>query len=103
MKNEDFELILQDKLTKIEKILAGKAKEYSHGMDRLHNFKVAARMKNETPIKACWGIAIKHLVSVDDLVNNRLESTEEMVDEKCIDMINYLLLLIALFHERRGE
>lgn len=99
MKAEDFEIILEERLKQIKEVLGNKAKEYAHGGDRLHNFKVAARIDNETPAKALWGMAKKHIVSVMDLINGDLEPTHEMINEKCMDMINYLILLEAILKE----
>ena len=99
MLNTEFEKILQDRLNKIESVLSNKAKEYAQQGDRLFNFKVAANINRTTPEKALWGMATKHLVSVIDLVEGRLPATKENVNEKCGDMINYLILLTAIFEE----
>ena len=100
MKTSDFQIILDKRLSKIESVLGNKAREYSFGDDRLHNFSVAARIKGETKAKALWGMAAKHLVSVVDLVEGRLKPTEAMVDEKIGDLINYLILLEAVLKEK---
>ena len=96
---EQFNEILEKRILSIKSILGNKAKEYAMGGDRLHNFKVAARVKNESPEKALWGMAIKHLVCIIDMVDGELEATAPMVDEKIGDMINYLILLEALMKE----
>jgi len=101
MKTAEFDVILQARLQKIREILGNKAEEYALNGDRLHNFKVAARMKGETPAKDLWGMAAKHLVSVEDLVEGRLFASEKMVDEKIGDFINYLILLEAVFKEKK--
>ena len=95
----EFEKILSARISSIKSVLGNKAKEYAMEGDRLHNFKVAARVKNETPEKALWGMAVKHLVCIIDMVDGKLESTIPMVDEKVGDMINYLILLEALMKE----
>lgn len=100
MNTKTFNDILLKRLEKINNTLAAKSKEYAHGDERLHNFKTAARIKGETPAQALWGMAVKHLVSVDDLVQGRLEPTAKMVDEKVGDMINYLILLEAVLLEK---
>ena len=97
---EQFEVILEERLLTIKGVLGMKAKEYALGGDRLHNFKVAARIKDETPAKALWGMALKHLVSVTDLIEGCLQPTEAMVNEKIGDMINYLILLEAILKEK---
>jgi len=101
MKTIEFESILAKRLSSIATTLGSKAKEYAQDDDRLYNFKVAARINNETPAKALWGMATKHLVSVTDLVNAKLDNKTGMVDEKIGDMINYLILLEAILKEEK--
>lgn len=96
-----FEDLLKRRLEKIEAVLGTKAKEYAMGGDRLHNFKTAAAMGQTTPEKALWGMAMKHLVSVTDLIEGRLKNTEAMADEKIGDLINYLILLEAVLNDQR--
>lgn len=98
----EFEKILSARISSIKSVLGNKAKEYAMEGDRLHNFKVAARVKNETPEKALWGMATKHLVCIIDMIDGKLEATDAMVDEKVGDMINYLVLLEALLKERNN-
>lgn len=103
MNSEEFEQILTSRVGSIVLTLSSKAKEYASGGDRLHNFKVAARIMNKSPEEALQGMMIKHLVSVFDLIDDRLENTSAMVNEKIGDTINYLILLEAIFAEQRKE
>ena len=98
---EQFNLILEQRLEKIRGVLGSKAKEYATTTDRMHNFNVAARIMDTTPEKALWGIFMKHLVSVIDLVDG-VDATVNMVDEKMGDMINYMILLEAMLKNGRG-
>jgi len=43
---------------------------------------------------------VKHLVSVFDLIEGRIPTSQEMIDEKIGDMINYLILLEAVLKEK---
>jgi hypothetical protein len=99
MTPENFDQLLQRRLTKCQEVLGSKAGEYAYNGDRLHNFRVAAQMNNEPMAKALWGMATKHLVSVQDLVKGLLAPTQHNVDEKIGDMINYLILLEAVLQE----
>ena len=101
MKNEEFEKLLDKRMAAIDAILSSKAKEYAFEGDRLWNFKVAAKVSSTTQQFALWGMAMKHLVSVMDLVNGFLANTEENVTEKIGDLINYLILLEAVLQEER--
>lgn len=101
MKPREFEELLAERLKKITETLGQKAKEYESHSDRLHNFKVAARLSDTTPKEALWGMAMKHLVSITDLVSGQLENTRGNIDEKIGDMINYLILLEAVLEDIR--
>jgi len=98
MTNERFDQILTARLIKIKNILGTKAGEYSSADDRLHNFKVAARISGKTPIQALDGMLLKHEVCYRDLVSGK-KPTKEYIDEKIGDFINYLILAEALLIE----
>ena len=104
MKAEDFEIVLEKRIKSIKGVLGAKAGEYASGDDRLHNFKIAARIENVTPEKALKGMMVKHEVSIQDLIRYTEESpekiTEYLINEKIGDCINYLILLEALLKER---
>jgi hypothetical protein len=100
MKDERFRELVVTRLNVIQGTLASKAKEYA-SEDRLYNFKRAAEMSRTTPIEALKGMMLKHLVSVFDLMEGKLENTAYLVNEKVGDAINYLILLEALLEEKR--
>ena len=89
-----------------ELLLGEKNVEYSRNGDKLHNFKVAAKMRNTTPENALIGMWVKQLVSIFDIVND-LKGEElpkrETLAEKITDSINYLILLEALITERAED
>lgn len=104
MNTETFNTIVKDRVAKIQATLISKAAEYSNDKDRLHNFKVAARMEEpaDSPESALWGMMRKHLVSVLDIVaatRNGKYPSSAMRDEKIGDAVNYLILLEALLIE----
>lgn len=103
MTSDKFTEVIADRINKCLDTLGVKANEYATS-DRLHNFKVAGKIQNCTPIKALGGMMCKHTVSVYDLIND-FESGKnvpvELWDEKIGDSINYLLLLTALIHETK--
>ena len=103
MKTDQFEKLLKARLVKMEQTLGAKAREYATDSDRLHNFKVAAGISETSVEKALWGMALKHLVSVIDMIEGRTAVTPELVDEKIGDLINYLVLLEAVFMEEQEE
>lgn len=99
MTDQQFNIIINNRISSINTILKRKGEEYSTNDDRLHNFKVAARINNSTPEKALWGMATKHLISIIDLINGK-NHTQNIIDEKIGDMINYLILLEAILKEK---
>jgi hypothetical protein len=107
MTRQDFDKLVAERVAKIASVISSKGNEYSgNGDDRMHHFKVAARICNETPEKALWGIAMKHLVSVIDIINDLdkgIVASKERVDEKIGDTINYLILLEGLLEEREWK
>ena len=101
MTAREFEKISAERIEACFATMGIKAEEYAKG-DRLHNFKVAAKVQGCTPIKALGGMMCKHTVSIYDLINDAEIGKEiplEMWDEKIGDSINYLLLLNALVRE----
>ena len=100
MDSKKFNEILEKRIDKIKNVLSSKEKEYASGSDRLHNFKVAAEIMNETPEKALFGMLLKHIVSVIDMVNDPKSISEYLINEKIGDVINYFILLESLMWER---
>jgi len=101
--HDDFNVFLQDWLVRIKGILGQKAGEYAQDGDRLFNFRLAAKINGQTMPQALWGMATKHLVSVMDLVEGRLQPTPEIVEEKCTDLVNYIILLSAVLYDENKK
>ena len=102
MNQESFSQILEARLKKIKDTLALKSKEYARE-DRLHNFKQAASFLGTTPEKALWGFSAKHIISIQDMINDLSTGKEHSIamwEEKIGDAINYLFLLEALIKEK---
>ncbi len=103
MNSLKFNDIVEQRVESIRSVLVKKGAEYATAHDRFHNFRVAARMNDTTPVKALKGMMLKHEVSVDDLIYNRCELTKELIEEKIGDNINYLILLEGLLKEKLNE
>ena len=103
MTEQEFQEVLDARLIKIKETLSSKAKEYATDMDKLHNFNVGARLSGQTRERVLWGFALKHYISfldiLDGLDKGKLPS-EEIVDEKVGDLINYLVLVEASIKDR---
>ena len=98
-----FNQIVEDCLDQIRGVLIQKSAEYARGGDRLHNFRRASGMLGISKERALLGFMTKHTVSVldivDDLDTGKLP-TQELLDEKIGDSLNYLILLKACIQER---
>ena len=104
MNNVEFGQILDSRIAKIKDSLAKKAAEYADDKDRLHNFKVAADFMRCSQERALWGFLMKHLVSIQDLVDGADRGApvnQAKIEEKLGDAINYLILLEAIFKSRK--
>lgn len=104
----EFNVMLESRIAKMREVLASKAAEYTPESDRMHNFKAAARVQNTTAPRAWLGMWTKHLVSVIDMIN-RFDPDDmttwpgdRLVDEKLGDLMNYIVLLEAIFREKIG-
>ena len=105
MNTDRFNEIISQRIEVCKAVLDRKADEYATE-DRLHNFKVAAKLQKCTPITALGGMMSKHTVSVYDLIQRQEQEfavPEELWIEKIGDSINYLLLLTALVAEKKDE
>ena len=104
MNTIEFNKIIEERIKKCCDMLIKKADEYATE-DRLHNFKIAAKLQNCTPITALAGMMCKHTVSVYDLIRDNEKGKnipETLWEEKIGDSINYLLLLTALLHDKNN-
>ena len=105
MKAEQFDKILDQQIDSIRKVLASKRAEYAPTEDdRLHNFRKAAALTGQSLAGAAFGMAMKHIVSVADIVEQADRGNTqsmEMLDEKIGDSINYLILIKACLIEQR--
>lgn len=95
-----FQALLAKRQELIQQVLEAKAKGISLGGDRLHNFKIAAHMAGITPEQALMSMDLKHRVCIEDMVEQRVPLTAELITEKIGDHINYMILLEALLTEK---
>jgi DNA-binding Lrp family transcriptional regulator len=103
MNAQEFNKVLEEVFERVAGVLQAKAEEYADDTDRLRNFKLAAGLKEVTPIEALSGMMVKHTVSVYDYISLEDVPTLAEWDEKIIDHINYLILLRALVVEHHAK
>jgi len=103
MKHEVFDKLLNQILQRTIKVLKSKSAEYSTDYDKFYNFKRTATILGKSPEQALWGMALKHLVSIIDIIENietnRQYPNKSLLEEKITDMVNYLILLEGVIKE----
>lgn len=100
MSNETFNKFFEEQVERSRNVLCKKASEYATE-DRLHNFRVAAKMQGCDEKKALAGMMAKHTVSIYDMCISGKDYPIELWGEKITDHINYLLLLNAIVREEK--
>ena len=97
MKFNEFERIANGLLNNAKTTLISKNKEYADTTDVFHNFDVARdilqHLDVSSPAGSGMAFAVKHLVSIIDIINNPSKFNDEIINEKFGDMINYLILI----------
>lgn len=99
MQKSKFDAILFKTLSKVEATLAHKGAEYADDSDVFRNFVKAARKRGISREQALMGMLMKHIVSVDDMVDKVSPYTEELIEEKIGDVLSYYILLKAMLIE----
>lgn len=101
-----FEKELTLTLESIQKTLGQKGKEYSTNFDKFHNFNEGAKILGCIPEKCLDAYMTKHIVSYRDMLN-RLQNGEipsdELIDEKLGDIINYFILQKIQLKQRNSK
>lgn len=109
MKAADFNELVEHRIELIRSVLSSKGKEYAHGKvdDQIRSFKRYGQRRNCCPESANRNLAIKHILCIEDMVDDCedgfLNRSVEYIEEKIGDEINYLILLEAQLKERLIE
>ena len=104
MKQKQFDDIIQNTIETCLTTLTDKNASYNPNEDKLAGFKTAARLRGVTPLQALSGMKVKHTSFVQDVLEGRIElPSEEVIQEKFGDEINYLLLALCLIEEARND
>jgi len=103
MTPEKFSKVVENFTGDMEGLLLIKGEEYSRNGDRLYNFKIAGALKQETPEKALWGMIAKQIVSIKDMCEDPESVTEQQLQDRTLDVANYMALLQGLIRERHHD
>lgn len=96
MKAHEFELIFEYIVGRSREVLVAKRGEYAADDNVFSNFEAAAGLLRSSQPEALWGMLVKHIVSINDMVQSQDYYPPEVWDEKIGDSINYLILLRAM-------
>lgn len=95
MEKEFFKSVLDKTLDTTKHALGIKAMEYIRNDNAMHNFDVGARKTGQIRERVIYGFALKHHISIDDIrddLEKGILPSEELIEEKFGDAINYLIL-----------
>jgi dynactin complex subunit len=99
-----FEEVIRDLNSNLSVLRREKGEKYASELDRLHNFKTAAALNHETVPAVIWGMLVKHIVSLADMIRKEYRDSSDFYlsfewEEKLFDAIIYLQILYAAITE----
>lgn len=103
MTNEEFKKSVEKTLRRCENTLFTKNKGYAPTEDPLNNFKEGADMSGQSMEKVLFMYCLKHLVSLRDIVFEKVPSSTEILREKTGDIINYMVILNAIQDSKKKD
>ena len=102
MNDKTFEKHCKKLLDKSQQTLFRKSTEYASNVDRLANFRQPTSMMGISPAEVCLMYQMKHIYSISKIAKESSQGilpTQELLEEKCQDMLNYTLLFYAIMCE----
>lgn len=107
MTHSEFETVLQKLMEKEQDILVKKAKTYSYGDNRFHNFQELSLITGNKPPIVAFYLMLKHFIAFRDWLftydnhEDRLITAQEMaqIEEFVVDLRNYLALIYAMLYD----
>ena len=103
MKIKNFKNLLEKRFEKTRKTYSVKMNEYATDLDVFQSFKNGIGFSfHNTPEGVAWEYACKHFESIKTIISKLPDEvpTDELLDEKIGDAINYLIILEGLIKER---
>lgn len=99
MNQNKFSNLVQARIKKCLVTLAVKSTDYASKEDRLHNFKSGATLTGQTELQFAFSLASKHIIALRDKISKKEYLTDEFIEEKITDIINYMILIEAIREE----
>ena len=87
-------------IAELEDLLINKGREYAGDHDALGNFKTGDSI-GVSPNQKLWIFLDKHLSSIRSYIKNGKEFSNEPIEGRISDAINYLFLLRCLIVEKK--
>lgn len=107
MQQDRFRQVVENTLIRTADLLVKKGEEYAGTEDRLSNFKRGAALTGATPEQVLFVYMSKHYDSLATYIRKtaagQAPALSEPIEGRVDDLINYCLLLQALFAERDSE
>lgn len=104
---QQFEDVVTDTLKQCQDTMLIKGREYRRNNNPFHNFDKGVEISGKSREEVIWGFALKHFISIQDIRSDLRDGklpSEELLNEKYGDMINYLLIEKASIVARiKGE
>ena len=103
MKIKDFNKLLESRFKKTRETYSKKMNEYANHLDVFKSFKEGVGFSfHDTPEGVAWEYACKHFESIKNIISKCPGEvpTDELLEEKIGDAINYLIILEGLIKER---
>ena len=103
MKIQKFKKLLESRFDKTRETYSTKMTEYANIMDVLKSFREGVGFSfHDTPEGVAWEYACKHFESIKSIISKLPGEvpTDELLEEKIGDAINYLIILEGLIKER---
>ena len=98
--HDNFEKIMLNLFEKVKNIMLSKANQYNENpSDRFNKKKKSSTLTKISPVRTLYGMWVKHIISLSDMVSSEKQYPRELWEEKIIDNINYLLLLAGAIKE----
>ena len=103
-----FEKVVNNRLDHVKELMLVKALEYVRNGNRFHNFDVGSAFTGEVREKVLWGFLLKHIISIQDLVNDMNNNrdfipSKSIISEKITDFLVYGLLLESSIEDKRNR
>ncbi len=104
MKNKEFYDLMVRTFDDAKAIAKLKGEDYTKGsLDALANFKEGGKDIDLDPKKVAWVFMNKHYQAITNYVKTNGRSESEPIDLRIKDLINYLVLLLALIEEEKPK